>query len=547
MLQWLKKMRFCLLALSFCLLVLNFFIQNRQVVFLDEQFSFAHANSTQGAFMSPEINTFMSYHDGDKFYGKWLDTQDFRNYLTSQENENFKYQHVSQNLKNDVHPPLYFWILHWLCSFFPDQFILQIPLLLNLVLFALGFVFLYNLAKKFTQNELVALTVPLLWGLSSGGMLTVLFARMYMLQTLCLLALCMEILCLFQVKSLSFFSAIRMIVWMCVALLTQYNSLVYIGVIVGGSFSLLIFYKNYKLALKLSVLFIVSLLLSIAVFPEAIEVLFHSHRGVEATHKILYEWCNPLFLIGIFYRLGHLWWNDLLGVSALPFSAYILCLGFGGIYFFQPHKNKILFCMTLAVVVLGVVLAFLMPFMYDFDARYFAPLLPFLALLSVLALEFCLRKLNLSAGRQKFIFVCFLLLACSSGIEQAQTIFLRNENVKNQEFLEQVNKKTVFVVEDYNILLFYERLFYLQHAKRVFNNRLDACSPSFLQQIDRHSGDFVLVLNGEDKHHNGYDFTYRFPDKAAPLCSPLLQKLKFVGFVRLGERFYDWYEIQKNI
>ena len=72
-----KQQRYCLAAVLICVLIAGYFVSARQIVFLDEQFSLAHANSSQGAFMAPDIGTFMTYEDGENFYGKWIEGGQF--------------------------------------------------------------------------------------------------------------------------------------------------------------------------------------------------------------------------------------------------------------------------------------------------------------------------------------------------------------------------------------------------------------------------------------------------------------------------------------
>ena len=51
-------------------------------------------------------------------FGKWMDGQVLRNYITVQEGERFSYDSVISNMKKDMHPSLYFMVLHTICSFF---------------------------------------------------------------------------------------------------------------------------------------------------------------------------------------------------------------------------------------------------------------------------------------------------------------------------------------------------------------------------------------------------------------------------------------------
>ncbi len=46
----------------------------------------------------------------------------YNNYFAVKKNERFDYRKVWKNQKNDVHPPIYYILLHTICSFFPGKF-----------------------------------------------------------------------------------------------------------------------------------------------------------------------------------------------------------------------------------------------------------------------------------------------------------------------------------------------------------------------------------------------------------------------------------------
>ena len=46
----------------------------------------------------------------------------YNNYFAVKKNERFDYRKVWKNQKNDVHTPIYYILLHTICSFFPGKF-----------------------------------------------------------------------------------------------------------------------------------------------------------------------------------------------------------------------------------------------------------------------------------------------------------------------------------------------------------------------------------------------------------------------------------------
>ena len=79
--------------------------------YVDEVWSYGLANS----YYHPHVY----WNDA---LSEWVSGDYFKEYLEVSEAERFKYGSVIFNQKNDVHPPLFYAILHTICSFFPNTF-----------------------------------------------------------------------------------------------------------------------------------------------------------------------------------------------------------------------------------------------------------------------------------------------------------------------------------------------------------------------------------------------------------------------------------------
>jgi uncharacterized membrane protein len=97
---------------------------------------------------------------------------------------------------NDIHPPLYFWLLHgWTRLWGVEP---STGPLLNIILFLVGAPALYGLARYLLQNEQEALLVTLIWAVSPAVLQTAGEARQYDLfgvitiVFIWLLALCLD-------------------------------------------------------------------------------------------------------------------------------------------------------------------------------------------------------------------------------------------------------------------------------------------------------------------------------------------------------------------
>ena len=145
----------------------------------DEIWSYGLANSYYDPYiyMTPE-------QDYYKNVDEWITGDTFRDYLTVDENHRFAYGSVTYNMKHDMHPPLFFWLLHTICSFFPGQFSRWYGYSINFVAFIFIQIYLYLLAKKLLKDDLAALVVVFLFGFSNMALNNILFVRQYSLVTL---------------------------------------------------------------------------------------------------------------------------------------------------------------------------------------------------------------------------------------------------------------------------------------------------------------------------------------------------------------------------
>lgn len=75
-----------------------------------------------------------SISDAPEFWDSWLDGSDFREFLTVEAGEHFAYQSVYDNNTYDAHPPLFYFLLHTVCSLFPGVYSPWLGIVMNIVL-----------------------------------------------------------------------------------------------------------------------------------------------------------------------------------------------------------------------------------------------------------------------------------------------------------------------------------------------------------------------------------------------------------------------------
>lgn len=160
--------------LQMCVLVYCFAVKKKDY-HSDELFSYGLANSYYQPFISS------GDHAGTELINnnEWLSGEIINDYLSVQKEHRFAYDSVYYNNSKDVHPPFYYMVLHTICSFFPEIFTKWFGFGLNLVLFFLSQVLIYQIVSKITKSSALALAAVLLYGFNQGGIDTYIFIRMY--------------------------------------------------------------------------------------------------------------------------------------------------------------------------------------------------------------------------------------------------------------------------------------------------------------------------------------------------------------------------------
>ena len=119
---------------------------------------------------------------------EWVDTDTLRDEFVVKRGEGFNYGLVHLVQSWDVHPPLFYDLLHTVCSLSPGIFSKWQGLIVNLIAFIISFVILNKLAKAIGMSKGLRLTLMFVYGFNPMTISCVLFIRMYMWLTVFVLA-----------------------------------------------------------------------------------------------------------------------------------------------------------------------------------------------------------------------------------------------------------------------------------------------------------------------------------------------------------------------
>ncbi|WP_019228904.1 hypothetical protein [Sedimentibacter sp. B4] len=256
------------------LFVVTIFGLYKESYHLDELFTFGLSNSY--------FITFISYEDVSM---KWLGPDFYNDYFTVQTNESFAYDSVYYNQVNDVHPPFYYYIIHTVCSFFPNMFSKWFGIGVNIIFLAGTVVVLFLLARLINNKNSLALIICASYGFSAGAISNAVFIRMYMMLTFfTVLTTYLHGLLILKNKHIIAIIFLVMIVNI-LGFLTQYLFVVYAFFIVCGYVIYLVKNKKWGTMLIYTAAMLGCAIICIYLFPECIQHIFSGNRGIEAINN----------------------------------------------------------------------------------------------------------------------------------------------------------------------------------------------------------------------------------------------------------------------
>lgn len=270
-----------LLQLGVCI----YFGTQKQGFHQDEYYSFFSSNRTAGLYEPDRA---------------WQSAETIRNEFVVLPGEGFRYGLVAQVQSWDVHPPLYYDLLHTMCSLFTGVFSKWLGISVNLIAFALCFLILYDLLRRLGADSRVRLLICGLWGFNPMTVSCVMFIRMYMWLTVFILLCCdlhvrllQETMQMENPGGRTYYLKFLLPVMLCsyLGFLTQYYYMIFFF-FTGVFYTLWILYTQgirehqRGKALRQALIYVCacagSLLLAVLSYPASVSHIFRGYRGKEA-------------------------------------------------------------------------------------------------------------------------------------------------------------------------------------------------------------------------------------------------------------------------
>ncbi len=168
--------------ITLILFIVLLVLQTSLVTYISAQKQGFHIDEVYSYILSNSYDT-DKLGNAQNLKDRWIDSSEWDEFTTVQNGEQFTYGNVYKVNSTDAHPPLYYWILHTICSLFPNTFSMWFGLSINIFFFALCAVLIYLISKRLIKNKYLALLPTAIWGFSSIAFDMVTFLRMYAVLT----------------------------------------------------------------------------------------------------------------------------------------------------------------------------------------------------------------------------------------------------------------------------------------------------------------------------------------------------------------------------
>ena len=279
-----KALKYLVIIILILIGIRVYFGYQKEDFFMDETFSYTLMNMKEGAGMiqtAPEFNNI------------WISGDKIKNMLVVGKDEVLRYDIVYYNQTQDVHPPLYYFLLHTSSALSFGNFTKWTGIILNILIF-IGISFaLYVIGKKVFKSTIWAIVLVAIYGVSTGAIFSTIFIRMYELLILFVLLYLNKIIDILKMnvienKNISKKDIIQLVTIFVLGMLTHYHFII-ISVLISLVLFIIMLFKKVKISRICTYvgINILGLLIYSAIYPSFYTHMFGTQRGTESTGNLL--------------------------------------------------------------------------------------------------------------------------------------------------------------------------------------------------------------------------------------------------------------------
>ena len=534
--NFISKNKYIILVITLLTCLMFYFIGEKQGFHEDEIFSigssnykydnvyrpFGYAEATQDVFYNQVLksdhklynlkkfifdnNSFIKDENLVKEVPIFKTKDDAIEYLTIGKGDIFNYFSVYYNQSRDVHPPLFYFLIHFVSTIFYGTFSKYIIFSINL-LFFIGTLLVINKIMKRLNKEKLGIPTMILYGGSIGCISTVMFQRMYMMLTF------FSILYLYlTIKFIQDdFIINKKKLWILTILcgfLTQYYFCIYIVLVFILISIYLIIKKQYKKLYNYFIIHFIPAIIGIVFYPASIYHIFFSYRGIGdgGSTKIIIE--NVIYYLSQIYKL--------FGFKNLLLITILVCIILIIKNKIKINKEKVNYLILLLVPVIMYILIVskIAPFLgEDYTSRYIMLTFPIIAI-SIMYLFSLITKSSI-------IPLIISVVLVINGLFNETPVYLYKDYKKVMD-LAQENK------EDYFVYVFDNNFTHLSSLPEFATYKA-----SLIINVNEY--DFSLLNNSELNSSNEFIVCIKKWLNQDEILNKILKNTKFNDYEKLLE------------
>ena len=444
--KWFSQNRWFLLTVFFLCILMFYFINQKQGFHEDEIFSYGSSNyrydnvyrpygyaeASQDVFYNQvwnsknkitNIKNYFFHYDTlktDETLSKEIpifrQKEDALTYLTIGEGDVLNYFSVYYNQARDVHPPLFYFLVHFVSTIFYGQFSKYIIFTINLVFFV-GTLWIIKKIMEKLNIEKMAIPTMILYGASMGCISTVMFQRMYMMLTF-FSVLYLYLTIKFVQEDFKIEKKYPWIFTILFGFLTQYYFCIYIVFVFLLVSAYLFTKKEYQKLGRYFLVHVIAAVIGILFYPASIYHIFFSYRGLGDGREV----AKPIIQSCIYY------FSQIYKLFSMKHLLFLILV----LYFILILKNKakidrekIFYCslIFLPSVMYLFTIAKIAPFLgEDYTSRYIMLLFPIIAVGVAYLFSFATKKQG--------IFFTISLLLSVNGLYYNEPVYLYKDYQK---------------------------------------------------------------------------------------------------------------------
>lgn len=292
--------------------------------FVDELFSYGLANSYYAPFIQQKGEYLDAYHSGEEIF----------QYLTVSDEDAFQIGSVWYNQSQDVHPPLYYALIHLVSSVFRETISPWIGIGLNYVFYILSIYLFLCIAKELCYEKRYAIIASVFFGVSAGVINCLMFIRMYMMLLFWILLYTRMMLRFFKQEApLTKKNYLSICLVIICGFLTHYHFIIPAVILSGLYLIYLQLNKKTKELLCYVITCVVAAIGTQVIFGASFKHIFYGYRGVEAFDNAMNE--------SIIERVSKMWGFVDQQIFGGCFWVIAISIIVAVAYIFFKHRDKI--------------------------------------------------------------------------------------------------------------------------------------------------------------------------------------------------------------